>query len=201
MNPQIFLIAPMNAETETFPANLAQALESADVSVLFLPKGAREDTQYEAFAKAVLPVAQNANCAVLLDNTAALAKKIGADGVHMSTGIKAFQDALDMLKPDMIVGAGAIHSRHDAMAKGEIGADYVFFGALSGATDPDVKDEAAWWAETFEIPAVFCDPAVPLAEIDALGCEFIGVSDAIWSAPEGPAKILASIAERFEPKK
>lgn len=191
MIANIFLIAPMTADSEKFPAILADAMDRTDVAALLLPRGERGVEDYAKLVSAVLPIAQPRGCAVLLDNEPEMAKALGADGVHMTTGIKAFEDAIKLLKPDMIVGAGNIHSRHDAMSKGEAGADYLFFGPVSGNADPVSGTEAAWWADTFEIPAVHSNPEMP----DAAECEFVALSDSVWNSDKSPAEALANAAK------
>lgn len=198
MSTEIFLVAPMTADTTGLPALLEEVLDAAPVAALLLPAGPHDEAGYEALARTVLPRAQDRGCAVLLDNAPDLARKLGADGVHMSTGIEAFRRATQILKPDMIVGAGALHTRHDAMTVGEADADYVLFGTLSGPVSDTARNDAAWWSETFEIPAVYCDPKAPLDRLDTAGCEFVGLSGNLWEAPEGPATALAALAGRLE---
>ena len=84
-------------------------------------------------------------------------------------------EAIAALKPDLIVGAGDIGSRHDAMQKGELDIDYILFGPLSGAISQDEREMARWWAETMEIPSVLSDPSAGYADHEAEGCEFIGI--------------------------
>jgi thiamine-phosphate pyrophosphorylase len=98
---------------------------------------------------------------------------LGADGLHVSGSVAAVRDAVARLKPDLIVGAGDIRSRHDAMQKGEAGADYILFGPLSGHIDAAQRELAEWWAETMEVPCVLADPsaATPVAS----RCEFKGI--------------------------
>ena len=88
------------------------------------------------------------------------------------------------LKPDRIVGAGGLQSRHDAMTAGEAGADYVLFG------EPDrdghrprleaIVERVHWWAEVFEPPCV--GYAATLDEVGALaaaGADFVLLDDAV----------------------
>ena len=77
--------------------------------------------------KTLSAVAQANNAALLIDGHAELVARSGADGAHM-TGIEAVTDALGSLKPDWIVGASGLTTRHDAMEAAEGGADYVMFG-------------------------------------------------------------------------
>lgn len=198
MSPQIFLVAPMIVDTDTFTARLSTTLDVTNATALLLPKGARDDNAYEAFAKTVLPLAQTRNCAVLIENDAALAKRLGADGVHVTGDLFAVQAAVTDLKPDMIVGAGNLQSRHDTLEKAEAGADYLFFGALSGKNHQKAFEEASWWAETAQVPAVLSEPETTLSDIDTGGCEFIALSDQIWARAETPVAALRAFAVKME---
>ena len=195
MAPQLYLITPAAADPESFPALLMAALSAAEIAALLVRRGELDDAAFAALAQTIVNIGQGAGCAVLVENDVALAKKIGADGVHVTTGSKDVQTAIAALKPAAIVGAGDLHSRHDAMTMGELGVDYVFFGPLDGPTDPAASDLAQWWAETFEIPAVFSDPAAATGEHH--GAEFLALSTSIWSAPS-PAAALAAIAASLE---
>ena len=94
--------------------------------------------------------------------------------------------------------AGQIASRHDAMSKGELGPDYIFFGPLSGARDPEQREMARWWAEIMEVPSVLSDPAATAETATAEGSEFIALSDSLWTAPEGVTARLGAIARALE---
>src|SRR6202000_1673227 len=78
-------------------------------------------------AKALAPVIQDSGAALLLDGHAEWDARAGADGAHR-TGIEAMEESLPTLKPDRIAGVGGLTTRHDSMAAGEAGADYVVFG-------------------------------------------------------------------------
>lgn len=198
MNPQLFLVAPMNADIETFVPRLDTVLNALDIAALLLPKGARNDNGYAQFAKAILPVAQAKGCAVLLEDDLVLAKRLKADGVHVTGDLAAVREALSRLKPDMIVGAGNLQSRHDAMEKAEAGADYVFFGPFSGKNHQSALAEASWWANTVEVPAVLSEPQTALADIDPAGCEFVALSDQLWAGSVTDIKILKTFSDRME---
>ena len=62
------------------------------------------------------------------------------------------------LKPDRIAGVGGLATRHDSMAAGEAGADYVLFGepdARGQRPSPEaIAERLQWWAELFEPPCV-----------------------------------------------
>jgi thiamine-phosphate pyrophosphorylase len=171
-------------------------LAAAPVSAILVRRGARGEADYASFATAIINVGQGAGCAVLLEEDAALAKRLGADGVHVTAGAPAVKAAVKALKPDLIVGAGNIATRHDAMTIGEMDVDYLCFGPFDGVLDPAIADLALWWAQTFEIPAVLSDPAATPDIALARDVEFIGLSTSLWS--DQPAATIARFADAME---
>jgi len=174
MNAQIFLIANQQKTTGEITSFLNAAFSGATISAVLLVKGSLDIDEYEKLAKTALPIAQKNNCALLLDNCPNLAKKIGADGVHITDDIKILKQTIKELKPDMIVGAGNIFSKDDAMIKGETGVDYVFFGDLEKPQNSQTHELAIWWSNTFEVPAVFYDKD---NKNDNANCEFIALNE------------------------
>lgn len=177
MQTQILLIAPADAEAAPFAAQLEAVLAERDISALLLPRGTRAENAYKDFARRIVPIAQAAGCAVLLEGAPGLVKMLGADGLHVAgADVEATREAVEALRPGMIVGVGDVTSRDDAMTLGELGVDYVLFGPLSGAINPATREMARWWAETMEIPSVLSDPDASFDVFDAEGCEFIGLA-------------------------
>jgi thiamine-phosphate pyrophosphorylase len=194
MTAQIFLIAPAEADAQTCLDKLDEALAATSVAALLLPRGKRSEGGYKTLVKAVAPRAQAAGVAVLIEGEPGLVRMLGADGLHVEGGVGEVKAAAAALKPDYIVGAGKIASRHDAMSKGEIGPDYVFFGPLSGSRDPEQREMARWWAEIMEVPSVLSDPSATAESATAEGSDFIGLGDSLWTAPEGVTARLGAIA-------
>jgi thiamine-phosphate pyrophosphorylase len=192
MLPQLYLITPADPDPAEFPRRLMAVLSGPEIAALLVQRGALDDTSYAALAERLVQVGQAAGAAVLLENDVDLARQLGADGVHISTGgTKAIRAATSALKPDGIVGVGNVRSRHDAMSFGELDVDYVMFGPLGGSADAQAEELAQWWAETFEVPAVHSHPAATLETLSATRAEFLALSDCVWSAAE-PAAALAA---------
>ncbi len=193
MAPQLYLITPATAQAESFPASLAAVLDAAEFSAILVHRGAQDDIAYAQLVKAVIKVGQGAGCAVLVQDDVALAKRMGADGVHVTGDAKAVKAAIAALKPGLIVGAGPITTRHDAMTVGELDIDYLQFGNLDDAPDATAVELTEWWAPTFEIPAVLHAPGAT----DAHGAEFFACGPALWSAasPQEAARALAASLE------
>ena len=175
-------------------ASLPALLAAADVAAVLLRLAPADDRTLINRIKALAPVIQDSGSALLLDGHAELVARGGADGAHLS-GIEAMTEALPSLKPDRIAGVGGLATRHDSMAAGEAGADYVLFG------EPDVKgvrpsvdaiaERLQWWAELFEPPCVgFAASNEEAHEFALAGADFVLVGDYIWNDAHA-AKALA----------
>ena len=137
MAPLLYLITPADPDLAPFARRLMAALTGPDVSALLVRRGNLDDAAYAALAERMVQIGQAAGAAVLVEDDVALAQRLGADGVHVTTGgAKAIRAAVDALKPQGIVGVGNVRSRHDAMSFGELDVDYLMFGPLCGAPDP-----------------------------------------------------------------
>lgn len=189
VTPELYLVTPVDADAAGFPALVARVLEVAPAAALLLSRGAGDEDAYGGLARALLPVTRRAGCALLVDDRPDLVRPLGADGVHMRSGGTALRAALADLKPDFIVGVGGVGSRHDAMARGELGVDYLLFGDRGS---PEAAAEmAAWWAETFEIPCVYLASGPDDPGIGAAQSEFVALGNGVWSDPAGAATLLA----------
>ena len=195
--PELYLIAPADAEAGALAERLTPMLATATIAALLLPRGQRVAETYASFVRSIAPLAQAAGAAVLLEGRPEIVRELGGDGLHVEGPVAAVKAAMAVLKPDYIVGAGPVASRDEAMTAGELGLDYIMFGPFSGAIAAADREMAAWWAETMEIPGVLSDPQTVAAEANAAGCEFLALSDSVWTAAD-PAALLADIAARLE---
>ncbi len=190
MAAQLYLITPDSPNLEQFPRQLMSVLSGPEVAALLVRRGKLDDDAYARLAERLVQIGQAAGAAVLIEDDVALARRLGADGVHVSSGgLKAIRAAIEALKPEGIVGAGNIRSRHDAMSFGELDVDYVMFGPLGGARDAQAGELAQWWAETFEVPAVHSDPSAEADVLKTTAAEFIALSDCIWSSGDAAAAL------------
>lgn len=191
---RLYLATPPLGDGAGFAGKLTEALDAADIAAVLLRLVPADDRGLIKRIKPLAPLVQEHGAALLLEGRVEIVARAGADGVH-ANGIEAMNEALRALKPDRIVGAGGLASRHDAMTAGEAGADYVLFGeADANGHRPRfeaIVERVAWWAEVFEPPCV--GYAASLGEVGAFagaGADFVLLDDAVWSDPRGVAAAL-----------
>jgi thiamine-phosphate pyrophosphorylase len=197
--PRLYLITPPIADAPAFSATLAAALSAGDVAAVLLRLADADERSLINRAKALCPPVQEKGAALLIDGHADLVARAGADGAHL-TGLAALREALERLKPERIVGAGGLTSRHDAMVAAETGADYVMFGEPDPAgnrpTFAAVEERIAWWAEVFEIPCVGYAAAIEeVAPLVKAGADFVALGDWLWRDPRQVAATISRTAE------
>lgn len=200
MAPLVYLITPSDPDLTQFPRVLMAVLNGPEVSALLVRRGALDETAYATLCERLIQIGQAAGSAVLLEDDVDLARRLNADGVHITQGgTKAIREAVSALKPDGIVGAGNVRSRHDAMSFGELDVDYLMFGQLDGASDAQISELAVWWTETFEVPAVQVMSDMGDAAWAETTAEFVALSDILWAQPD-PAAALKDLTGRARDK-
>jgi thiamine-phosphate pyrophosphorylase len=192
--PRLYLATPIVDDPAALIASLPALLAGADIAAVLLRLKPTDPRTLISRIKALAPAVQNAGAALLLDGHVELVARSGADGAHL-TGIESMQEALPTLKPDRIAGVGGLATRHDSMAAGEAGADYVLFGEPDARGQrPSVEaiaERLQWWAELFEPPCVgFAATIEEASEFAANGADFVLVGDFIWADPRGAAAAL-----------
>jgi thiamine-phosphate pyrophosphorylase len=204
--PRLYLATPPIADPAQLLASLPDLLTAADVAAVLLRLTPADERSMIQLTKALAPTIQKADVALLLDGHPALVARAGADGANLS-GLEAMQEAMPSLKPDRIVGVGRLITRHDAMAAGEAGADYVLFGEPDASGERPsadaVFDRLQWWAEVFEPPCVgFAATKEEAGLFASAGADFILLSDFIWNDERGPRAALVEagniVAESFD---
>src|SRR5712672_4171643 len=125
--PRLYLATPEVDDPSQLASVLPELLAAADVAAVLLRLKPTDQRTMISRIKTLAPVIQDGGAALLLDGHVELVARAGADGAHL-TGIEAIEEALPTLRPDRIAGVGGLATRHDSMAAGELGADYVLFG-------------------------------------------------------------------------
>ena len=200
--PGLYLATPETDDPSPLLASLPGLLAAADVAAVLVRLKQADPRSMISRVKALAPVVQGAGAAVLLDGHVELVARSGADGAHLA-GIAALEAALPSLKPDRIAGCGALATRHDSMAAGELGADYVLFGEPDARGQrPSVEaivERLQWWDELFEPPCVgFAGSREEAQEFAAAGADFVLVGDFIFADPRGAPAALAELGRAVQ---
>ena len=197
--PRLYLATPVVEDPSSLATDLPALLAAADVAAVLVRLTDADPRGMIARVKALAPAIQNAGAALLLDGHVDLVARSGADGAHLC-GIAALEEAAPSLKPDRIAGIGGLATRHDSMAAGELGADYVLFGepdALGRRPSTEaIAERLGWWAELFEPPCVgYAASREEAYELALAGADFVLVGKAVWADPRGAATALAELGQ------
>jgi len=183
-------------------ARLPELLAAADVAAVLVRLKETDQRSMISRLKQLAPAIQNAGAALLVEGHVELVARAGADGAHV-TGLAALEEALPTLKPDRIAGIGGLVTRHDSMAAGELGADYVLFGepdAMGERPSAEaIAERLQWWDELFEPPCVgFAASLAEASEFAAAGADFVQVGDFVWADPRGAKAALIDAAQALQ---
>lgn len=190
---RLYLISPLDVGG-TFPDRLARALDGGEVAAFqFRVKGVAEH-EAARLAEPLQRICADREVAFIVNDSIGLAKRLGADGVHLGQEDGDVADARARLGREAQIGVTCHDSRHMAMAAGEAGADYVAFGAFFPTITKDVKHRAetdllVWWQTIFELPCVAIGGITPAncAPLVRAGADFLAVCGAVWNGDEAAA--------------
>ncbi|MBU6395277.1 MAG: thiamine phosphate synthase [Sphingomonadales bacterium] len=199
---QLYLISPLEVGG-AFPDRLARALDAGPVAAFQFR--VKDVAEHEAarLAEPLLRICADREVAFIVNDSISLAKRLGADGVHLGQQDGSVADARARLGKAAQIGVTCHDSRHLAMEAGEAGADYVAFGAFFPSSTKDTKHVAepellSWWARLFELPCVAIGgiTAANCGPLVAAGADFLAVSNAVWGGDEaeGVRALVAAIA-------
>ncbi len=190
---QLYLISPLDVGG-AFPERLKRALGAGPAAAFqFRVKGV---DQHEAarLAEPLQRICADADIAFIVNDSVSLAKRLGADGVHLGQEDGDPREARAVLGPQVQVGVTCHDSRHLAMEAGEAGADYVAFGAFYPTATKETRHRPepvilSWWSALFELPCVAIGGITPenAPPLVKAGADFLAVSGAIWGGDEEAA--------------
>jgi len=201
---RLYLITPPKLEPRAFAEVLKRALGAGDVASLQLRLKDVPDEEIVRAAEILMPIAQRADVAFILNDRPDLAKRLGCDGVHIGQEDAPYAEARAIMGEDAAIGVTCHASRHLAVEAAEAGADYVAFGAFFPTATKETKTHAdldllKWWSELMVVPCVAIGGitvanAVPLIEA---GADFLAVSSGVWDHKDGPEAAVKAFNALF----
>lgn len=190
---QLYLISPLDVGG-AFPARLERALSAGPVAAFQFR--VKDIDQHEAarLAEPLQAVCARYDTAFIVNDSVSLAKRLGADGVHLGQEDGDVREARSILGPSAQIGVTCHDSRHLAMEAGEAGADYVAFGSFYPTTTKTVKHHPdpsilSWWSTMFELPCVAIGGITPenAPPLVRAGADFLAVCASVWNDDEAAA--------------
>ena len=188
---QLYLLSPPLVGPD-FTDRLRAVAEALPIAAFQLRLKGLDDHGAARAGEPIRKLCADLDIAFIVNDSIALAKRLGADGVHLGQDDGDPREARDVLGRDAQIGVTCHNSRHLAMEAGDQGADYVAFGAFYPTDTKIIQHQAdleilSWWSSMFELPCVAIggitsDNAAPLI---SAGADFIAVSSAIWSVTDG----------------
>ncbi len=201
---RLYLITPPKLEPRAFAETLKRALGAGDVASLQLRLKDVPDEDIVRATETLMPIAQKADVAFILNDRPDLAKRLGCDGVHIGQEDGTYAEARAIVGPDIVVGVTCHASRHLAVEAAEAGADYVAFGAFFPTTTKEAKTHAdldllKWWSDLMVVPCVAIggitvENAAPLI---VAGADFLAVSSGVWDYTDGPEAAVKAFNALF----
>jgi thiamine-phosphate pyrophosphorylase len=194
---KLYLISPQDVGG-AFPERLKAALEPGLATAFQLRVKNVDEHELARLAEPLQRICADAEVAFIVNDSMKLAKRLGADGVHLGQSDGDIGEARALLGPAAQIGKTCHDSRHLAMEAGEAGADYVAFGAFYPTTTKpsDYRPQPSilsWWSTLFEIPCVAIGGITPAnaRPIVEAGADFLAVCQAVWGADDLAAAVRA----------
>ena len=190
---RIVLIAPPGVGAE----RLSTAFAGGDVASLILPRNGLDDAAFQALAEKIMPTAQAAGAAVIVEGDTRIAGRVRADGIHIESGKTELAEAVERFQDKMAVGTGGAKTRDEALELGEERPDYIFFGRFGYDSPPEPHPRnlnlGRWWAEMIEIPCIVMagSDLASAAAVAETGAEFVALSAAVYGDGIDPREAVA----------
>lgn len=190
---QLYLISPLDV-SGAFPERLARALDSARVAAFQFRVKGLDDHAAARVAEPLLEICAARDVTFIVNDSISLAKRLGADGVHLGQSDGSVAEAREALGREAQIGVTCHASRHLGIDAGEAGADYVAFGAFFPSTTKSTEHQAElelleWWQQIMEVPCVAIGGITPgnCPPLIKAGADFLAVSAAVWNGDEAQA--------------
>lgn len=200
---RLVVISPSGADWKRSADQIASALGGGDVASVILWPGELGETDFQKLCETSVTVAQAAGTAAVVAGDSRIAGRCGADGFHAHNKSE-LAEFVEASRQELIVGAGGLKTRHEALELGEMRPDYLFFGrfGFDNRPEPHPRNLALgqWWAELVEIPCVVMAGTTveSVQAVAATGAEFAAVSSAVFTGTVEPGEAVRRANELLD---
>ena len=159
-----------------------------------------DDSERRRQADGLRALCSDAGVPLIVNDDAALAAAVGADGVHLGEHDGAIATARALLGNDAIIGVSCYDDAPRATAAAAQGADYVAFGAFfPSSTKPGARQasmELLRRSRALELPRVAIGGITPdnAPLLIAAGADLVAVISGVFDAPDPVAAARAYAA-------
>ena len=192
---RLYLISPQDVGSD-FAERLRSVASLECVTAFQLRVKDVSEHELARLAEPLQRICADAGVTFIINDSMTLAKRLGADGVHLGQQDGDVREARALLGPSAQIGVTCHDSRHLAMDAGEAGADYVAFGAFYPTQtkpspyrpDPSIL---SWWSSLFEIPCVAIGGITPhnAKPLIEAGADFLAVCQSVWASSD-PVEVV-----------
>lgn len=205
MNPRLrglYAITPdaLCGEPDRLAAAVAAALAGGATLVQYRDKRAAGAGR-ERNARALLALCRAHGARLIVNDDAALARAIGADGVHLGARDLSLPQARDLLGAEALIGISCANQLERARVAQAQGASYVAFGRFfASRTKPDAPQApVALLREAraaLEIPICAIGGVTPAhaGSLVAAGADLVAAVEGVFGAPDIAAAARAYAA-------
>ena len=185
---KLYPISPPKIDLPKFKEQLKSVLDRPDIGLFQLRLKDISDSEFLKAAEELLPICNAAKVPFLINDSAEIAVKCGADGLHIGEDDGAFEHARSLLGGGKIIGVSCYNSIERASKMAQLGADYISFGAFFPTTTKIPKTKADIsviheWKKTSKTPcSVIGGINFENKEtLEKAGADYICMISAIWS--------------------
>ena len=195
LKPGLYLITPDDPDPSQLFARTRPLLAFA--SCLQLRNKAMDADALRVAGIALRSACKDAGVPLLINDDAALAAELGADGVHLGEHDGDIASARGLLGDDAIIGASCYDDIDRARHAATTGASYLAFGAFfPSPTKPAARratPQLLHDATTLGLPLVAIGGITPDngASLIAAGAHLLAVISSVYAAPDIAAAVRA----------
>ena len=196
----LYALTPDIADTAALVTAVTAALDGGAAAVQY--RGKHDDPALRATqARALARVLAARGGVYVVNDDPALARDVGADGVHIGAEDGSIAAAREVLGPDRLVGVSCYDDLSRARAAVAAGADYVAFGSFfPSSTKPHARraDPALLaQAQSLGVPVVAIGgiTAANAAGLIAAGADALAVISDVFGQPD--AETIREAADAF----
>ncbi len=186
----LYAVTGEASSPEELVDRVARAIHGGAVLIQYRDKSG-DAAQRQREAAALLELCRSTEVPLIINDDVALARLIGADGVHIGKDDIPLAEARVALGQEAVIGVSCYNSLERALQARDAGADYVAFGSFFPSStkpaavraDPDLLRAAR---SRVDLPIVAIGGITPEngAQLIAAGADLLAVIHGVFGVPD-----------------